>query len=149
VLDHPNHRVLVQIEANLRERAAAAGQPLDVYASRVLEAAAANPPAGGEDATIACCVPGMSKTQRMTRPTSVPRSRGQTVPVSSAEELIVMKLISVRPQDESDIRDLLAAYRGHLDLNHVRAEFATVADPGDARWDKLESWIRELPVSGE
>jgi hypothetical protein len=42
-----------QAEAKLRERAAAAGQPLDVYAARVLEAAAVNPPTGGEDATIA------------------------------------------------------------------------------------------------
>ena len=65
---------------------------------------------------------------------------GQTVRISSAEGLIVMKLIAFRPQDESDIRDVLAAYRGRLDLQHIRAEFATLADPDDPRWAKLESW---------
>jgi hypothetical protein len=45
--------ISAQAEAKLRGRAAAAGEPLDVYAARVLEAAAASPPAGGEDATIA------------------------------------------------------------------------------------------------
>jgi len=33
---------------------------------------------------------------------------GQTVRISSVEGLIVMKLIAFRPQDEADIRDLLA-----------------------------------------
>ena len=70
---------------------------------------------------------------------------GQAVRISSAEGLIVMKLIAFRPQDEADIKDLLAANRGDLDLNHIRAEFATVADPDDPRWAKLESWIGAAP----
>lgn len=74
--------------------------------------------------------------------------QGQLVPGSSAEGLIVMKLISFRPQDETDIQDLLAAYRGRLNMDWVRAEFTTVADPADPRWEKLESWIRELPATG-
>jgi hypothetical protein len=69
---------------------------------------------------------------------------GQTVRISSAEGLIIMKLIAFRPQDESDIRDLLAAYRGRLDMTHIREEFATVADPEDPRWAKLELWHREM-----
>lgn len=74
---------------------------------------------------------------------------GQSVPISSAEGLIVMKLIAFRPQDESDIKDLLAAYRDRIDLNYVRAEFGTVADLNDPRWAKLESWIHELSASGK
>lgn len=74
---------------------------------------------------------------------------GRSVPISSAEGLIVMKLIAFRPQDESDIRDLLAAYRGRIDLNYVRSEFGTVADLNDPRWAKLEGWIRELSATGK
>lgn len=74
---------------------------------------------------------------------------GRSVPISSAEGLIVMKLIAFRPQDESDIKDLLAAYRGRIDLNYVRAEFGTVADLNDPRWARLESWIRELSAGGK
>jgi predicted nucleotidyltransferase len=69
---------------------------------------------------------------------------GQQVRISTAEGLIVMKLIAFRPQDESDIRDLLAAYRGRLDLNSVRSDFQTVAEANDARWVKFESWVSEL-----
>jgi hypothetical protein len=68
---------------------------------------------------------------------------GQIVRISDVEGLIVMKLIAFRPQDEADIRDLLAAYRGELDLAYVRSEFASVADANDSRWGKLEDWIRE------
>ena len=71
---------------------------------------------------------------------------GQSVRISSAEGLIVMKLIAFRPQDESDIRDLLAAYQGQLDLEYIRSEFATVAELDDPRWVKFESWRRELWV---
>ena len=54
-----------------------------------------------------------------------------------------MKLIAFRPQDEADIKDLLAAIRGHIDMNYVRPEFATVADESDPRWGKLEAWLDE------
>jgi predicted nucleotidyltransferase len=70
---------------------------------------------------------------------------GQNVRISAAEGLIVMKLIAFRPLDESDIRDLLAAYGDRLDLNYIRSEFATVADKSDPRWAKLESWTAQKP----
>jgi predicted nucleotidyltransferase len=68
---------------------------------------------------------------------------GQTVRISSAEGLIVMKLIAFRPQDQSDIRELLAACRGRLDLDYIRADFATVADANDHRWQKFNAWVNE------
>ncbi len=68
---------------------------------------------------------------------------GQTVQISAVEGLIVMKLIAFRPQDEADIKDLLAAHSGHIDMNYVRAEFATVADESDPRWGKLQAWLNE------
>jgi hypothetical protein len=68
---------------------------------------------------------------------------GQSVRVSSAEGLIVMKLIAMRPQDESDVRDLLAAYAGGLDLDFVRAEMETFTEPNDPRRARFEAWVRQ------
>ena len=68
---------------------------------------------------------------------------GQTVRISSAEGLIVMKVVSMRPQDEADVQDLLAAYGGKLNLDHIRAELETVAGPDDPRRAKFEAWVRQ------
>jgi predicted nucleotidyltransferase len=68
---------------------------------------------------------------------------GQAVRVSSAEGLIVMKLIAMRLQDELDVRDLLAAYAGSLDLNFVRRELDTFTQPDDPRRLRFEAWVRE------
>jgi hypothetical protein len=67
---------------------------------------------------------------------------GQTVRVSSAEGLIVMKLMAMRPQDESDIQDLLRGYAGHLDLAFVRAELDTFTEANDPRRARFEEWVR-------
>ncbi len=66
---------------------------------------------------------------------------GQLVRISSAEGLIVMKLIAMRPQDEADIQDLLAAYAGNLDLDYVRRELDTFTEIDDPRRAKFESWL--------
>lgn len=73
---------------------------------------------------------------------------GQTVRISSAEGLIVMKLIAMRPQDESDIQDLLTAYAGHLDLEFVRAEMEAFSEPDDPRRAKFEAWVRRAASDG-
>ena len=68
---------------------------------------------------------------------------GHPVRVSSAEGLIVMKLIAMRPQDEADIQDLLAAYAGRLDLDYIRAELDSFTELNDPRRDKFESMVRQ------
>lgn len=68
---------------------------------------------------------------------------GRRVRVSSAEGLVVMKLVAMRPQDEADIQDLLAAYAGKLDIDFIRAEFDTFSEPDDPRRAKFETWVRE------
>lgn len=67
---------------------------------------------------------------------------GRTVPISSAEGLIVMKLISMRPQDETDVRELLTAYAQKLDLEFIRTELAAIWGPSEPRRAKFESWVR-------
>jgi hypothetical protein len=67
---------------------------------------------------------------------------GHCVRVSSAEGLIVMKVLAMRPQDEADIRELLAAYGDNLDLEYIRSELDSVMNADDERRRKLESLLR-------
>jgi predicted nucleotidyltransferase len=67
---------------------------------------------------------------------------GQTVRVSSAEGLIIMKLAAMRPQDEADIQELLSANTGRLDLDFIRREFESFSEADDPRRAKLDAWIR-------
>ena len=68
---------------------------------------------------------------------------GKRVRISSAEGLIVMKLIAMRPQDQADIRDLLNSYSGNLDLDFIRAELGTFTEPDDPRRGNFEGWVRD------
>ena len=68
---------------------------------------------------------------------------GQKVRVSSAEGLLVMKLMAWRSQDEADIRDLLTAYGGKLDLDFVRAELSSFTSPDDPRRERFETLVRQ------
>ena len=61
---------------------------------------------------------------------------------------VVMKLIAMRSQNESDVRDLLAAYGEDLDLDFIRSEIATFAEPDDPRRTKFEAWVREALGNG-
>jgi predicted nucleotidyltransferase len=74
---------------------------------------------------------------------------GQKARVCSAEGLIMMKLIAMRPQDESDIRDILAAYGGRLDLDFVRAGLNTFAAEDDPRRAKFETWVQQFASGRE
>lgn len=75
------------------------------------------------------------------------RILGHDVRVSSAEGLIVMKLIASRPLDESDVQDLVAAYAGQLDLTYVRTELDSVMANDDPRRMKFESWVSKATGS--
>ena len=68
---------------------------------------------------------------------------GQKVRISTAEGLIVMKVIAMRPQDEADVREILAAYQGNLDLAYIRAELEQLMPADDPRRVKFESWLQE------
>jgi predicted nucleotidyltransferase len=70
--------------------------------------------------------------------------QGKQVRISSAEGLIVMKSVAMRPQDEADLRELITAYGGNLDIDYVRRELDTVMSVDDPRRLKLEALIEEL-----
>lgn len=67
---------------------------------------------------------------------------GQSVKICSAESLIVMKLIAMRPQDQSDIAELLSAYRGRLNVDYVRQELESMFPADDPRFALLEDLER-------
>jgi hypothetical protein len=69
---------------------------------------------------------------------------GRKVPISSAEGLIVLKLTAMRPQDEADIHDLLAAYGPTLDLHFIRRELESFTEPDDPRRASFERWVATL-----
>ncbi len=73
---------------------------------------------------------------------------GHPVRISSAEGLVVMKLIAMRSQDEGDIQDLLGAYGGELDFDFIRSELETFTEPDDSRRAKLATWIRQATAHG-
>jgi hypothetical protein len=75
----------------------------------------------------------------------IARFYDRDVRVSAAEGLIVMKLAGMRPQDEADIQDLLAAYGGKLDLDYVRRELSTFTAADDPRVAKFEAWVKATP----
>jgi hypothetical protein len=62
---------------------------------------------------------------------------GHPVRVASAEGLILLKLLAWRTQDQLDIENLVAAHGKSLDLDWIRAEWATVADPAEPRMARL------------
>lgn len=68
---------------------------------------------------------------------------GQRVRIGSAEGLIVTKLMSMRPQDQEDIQDLLAAYAGRLDTSFIRREMETFTKVADPRRGTFEKWLIE------
>ncbi len=68
---------------------------------------------------------------------------GKTVQISDAEGLIVMKVMAMRPQDQTDIKDLIEAYGGQLDVDYIRTELDTFTEANDPKRVAFESWIKE------
>lgn len=68
-------------------------------------------------------------------------SPGHQLRVLSPEGLIVTKLFSFRPQDQEDIRVLLAANQNTIDLDSIRREWAAVSLGEEARSAWLEAEI--------
>lgn len=58
---------------------------------------------------------------------------GRSLKVLTPEGLVVTKLVSFRPQDQEDIRTLLAANRDTIDADLIRREWASVAEGEEER----------------
>ena len=78
--------------------------------------------------------------------TSLPWTARHSLRVLAPEGLIITKMVAFRPQDQEDIRMLIAANAPLLDVELIRREWATVADGEEQRSAWLEA---ALAVIGE
>lgn len=74
---------------------------------------------------------------------------GQRVRLCTAEGLVITKLISFRPQDEADVKEVVMAYREKLDVDFIRTEMDSFMEPTDPRRAKFEAWVKETGFEGE
>ncbi len=65
--------------------------------------------------------------------------RGTRIPIASAEDLILLKMIFHREKDLRDVRAILWNQRGRLDLEYLLREAGEVLGAGDLR--ELDGWI--------
>jgi hypothetical protein len=68
---------------------------------------------------------------------------GQRVRVADVEGLLLLKLISFRPQDQADIQAILAANPGQVDLDWVRTEWAHLSGLDSDRAAQFEALVAE------
>jgi hypothetical protein len=66
---------------------------------------------------------------------------GPPIRVASPEGLILLKLLAWRDQDQTDVKNLVTDYRDTLDLDWIRSEWATLADPADPRLARLAELV--------
>jgi hypothetical protein len=78
---------------------------------------------------------------------------GRPIRVAPAEGLIVLQLLTWRIEDQMYMGDLVAAHRDTLDLDWIRSEWATLADPADPRLARLAELVagrrEERPMERE
>ena len=70
--------------------------------------------------------------------TPLPWTDGHTLRVLTPEGLVVTKMVAFRPQDQEDIRTILAAHRDEIDVDLIRREWAAVAHGEEDRSAWLE-----------
>jgi len=71
--------------------------------------------------------------------TNLPWGEGHVLRVLTPEGIIVTKMVAFRPQDQEDIRTLLAANRDEIDGDLIRREWATVSHGEEDRTAWLEA----------
>ena len=76
--------------------------------------------------------------------TTVPWTKGHVMRVLATEGLIVTKMVAFRPQDQEDIRTLLAANRDGIDSDLIRGEWSSVSRDEDARTAWLEAELSAI-----
>ncbi len=76
-------------------------------------------------------------------------SEGHLIQVVTSEGLILTKMVSFRPQDQTDIETLLTANRDKIDVHLIRAEWAPFAAMETERTAWLESVIAKRVVRRE
>ncbi len=100
------------------------------------------------DVTVDLMRPVIPAYGRVLERATTMRIGDRDVRICTVEGLIVMKLVSMRAQDQLDIRELILLHGKRLDIACIRKELATFAPPGDPRYAKWESWLLEAGATG-
>lgn len=66
---------------------------------------------------------------------------GTPVPFVAAEDMIVLKMLWLRDKDRADVRALLAARRGSLDIGYVRRTLRSLVPDADPRHREFERMV--------
>jgi hypothetical protein len=66
---------------------------------------------------------------------------GRTIPIHAAEDLILFKKIFDRPKDWTDIKAMLLAHKGALDLERIRTDGRLLLTPES--WNELDDLLVE------
>lgn len=74
------------------------------------------------------------------------RLLGHPIPILSAEDLVLFKVLFDRPKDWLDIANMAAARS--LDRDYVRRWAAELLPPGDSRLDRLERVLSSSELQG-
>jgi hypothetical protein len=77
--------------------------------------------------------------------TKLPWGDKHALRVLTPEGLIVTKLVAFRPQDQEDIRTLLAANADQIDADLIRREWASVSVGEEERTAWLEAELAAMP----
>jgi predicted nucleotidyltransferase len=73
---------------------------------------------------------------------------GVKVPFVSVEDLIVLKMLWLRPKDVPDIHALIAAAGPDLDAGYIRSTLASILPAADPRHAEIAVWILKFGVPG-
>jgi hypothetical protein len=76
--------------------------------------------------------------------TSLPWTAGHSLRVLTPEGLVVTKMVAFRPQDQEDIRTILAANGPEIDVDLIRREWATVAHGEEERSAWLDAELAAI-----
>jgi predicted nucleotidyltransferase len=80
-------------------------------------------------ARVELFVPVVPLQEEVLRRAAPVRVRGRDVPITTAEDLVLLKLIFHRPKDLQDVRGILYVQRGTLDLDYMRLWSARSHEP--------------------
>lgn len=70
---------------------------------------------------------------------------GQAMPILSAEDLVVFKLLFFRGKDVVDIERILALQRGRLDRSYIRRWLVDCVGEDDVRVKRLDEMLAAIP----
>jgi predicted nucleotidyltransferase len=69
---------------------------------------------------------------------------GAKIRVADAEGLLLLKLIAFRPRDQEDMRGILAANPGALDLDWLRRQWGELTTADDPRSNSFEQMVQDF-----